>query len=133
MKEVLFILLCVLLTQNIAKSQEEKQIKYFAFSDCKNDCEIGVISKKHKGKNLNLSIGIHENCCHKYEISASISNDTLQIKYYKYRQPCRCKCNYQLDIIIGKIKKKDFKTISICGSWHKDWDSPEKREQKFKE
>jgi hypothetical protein len=127
------LLLIYFFTVQFAISQTKKDVSFFAFSDCKNDCSLGVIEQKHKGNKLKLSVGIHEHCCHKYEVSVGIISDTLEITYYKYGQPCRCKCNYQLDMIIKKIKRKQYKTIAIKGEWQKDWDTPEKRELKYKE
>lgn len=121
----------LLFSYNSLIAQEEKTIINYSYSDCSKDCEIGVINAKNKWGKLSLSIGVHENCCMKFETSASISNDTLNIVYHKYGQPCRCTCNYQLDMKILKTKKKEYKTIKISGKWHDDWDTPEKRAAKF--
>lgn len=127
------VLIVFVLIAKTAQNQDNKEIAKFNFSDCKNDCEIGIISLKQKLGRLNLSIGVHENCCMKFEVSGRIINDTLEITYHKYGQPCRCNCNYQMDMVILKTKKKHYKTIGIKGRWHKDWDTPEKRAEKFSE
>jgi hypothetical protein len=102
----------------------------FVATDCKSECEVGIIKSKVKWRKLELVIGVHAHCCMQFESDAYIENDSLFIVHYKYGNPCRCYCNYELTYKVKGVKRKHLKKMRIIGKWHEDWDTIEKRKEK---